>query len=299
MAEFTSTGLVALLVAAMAAEDPEVMADMTRPDPMRGATLPASAKSALIARCLTRLGPGFLLGVGRYLDRLEDTPALAVLTASPDPAVIAAKWMRLERYHHASHRTRIKAVPGGWDCQRSGRGGPPGLGENCLIAGTLAGLLRVAGVRDCTIHLCGQAVPPGAPVTLLEGERADQFALRWTSSAPAAIPSEGSDRATSDRLTDVLAADIGRSWRVDDAARALAQSRRTLQRRLTSEGRSFSSVLRRARMRRATGLLTGTTISLAEIGYICGYADQAHFQRDFLRVANVTPRCYRELARDG
>jgi AraC-like DNA-binding protein len=35
-------------------------------------------------------------------------------------------------------------------------------------------------------------------------------------------------------------------------------------------------------------------MSIADIGYWCGYADQAHFQRDFRRAVNMTPGRYRE-----
>ncbi|QIZ79808.1 helix-turn-helix transcriptional regulator [Thalassovita gelatinovora] len=106
------------------------------------------------------------------------------------------------------------------------------------------------------------------------------------------------DVPVNDRLTDLLASDIGRSWKLCDAARDLAFSERSLQRRLSGEGRSFSSILRRARMRAATDLLTRSSAPLAEIGYCCGYADQAHFQRDFLRVTNMTPRVFRGISSD-
>jgi len=62
-----------------------------------------------------------------------------------------------------------------------------------------------------------------------------------------------------------------------------------------AQGRTFSTVLRRARMRQATQLLTRSNVPLSEIGYCCGYADQAHFQRDFLRATNITPRVFRQM----
>lgn len=69
--------------------------------------------------------------------------------------------------------------------------------------------------------------------------------------------------------------------------------------RVAAEQRTFSGVLRRARMRVATQYLSEGQVGLAEIGFCCGYADQAHFQRDFLRAANVTPGVFRTLARGG
>ena len=73
---------------------------------------------------------------------------------------------------------------------------------------------------------------------------------------------------------------------------------RSLQRQLGQAERTFSGVLRRARMREATRLLTGSSASLAEIGYCCGYADQPHFQRDFRRALNMSPGDYRRVALD-
>ena len=68
---------------------------------------------------------------------------------------------------------------------------------------------------------------------------------------------------------------------------------RSLQRYLLAEKSTFSKVLRTARTNVARRLLEGKTHSLAEIGFCCGYADQAHFQREFRKVVQVTPRKYR------
>jgi len=40
-------------------------------------------------------------------------------------------------------------------------------------------------------------------------------------------------------------------------------------------------------------LLTGSPASPAEIGYACGFADQAHFTREFKRRTALTPALYR------
>lgn len=125
------------------------------------------------------------------------------------------------------------------------------------------------------------------------------FAVVWESDHSLAAEYSAGLDAIDDRLADPLANDMGRRWRLGDAAIAMACSQRSLQRHLRQTGRSFSSVLRRARMRQATELLSRTDASLAEIGYCCGYADQVHFQRDFLRVTNMTPRAFRQVASPG
>jgi AraC-like DNA-binding protein len=302
MDSFTSTGLTSLLVRAVGDIDPTLLDSLVRPDPMSRAIVPDGAKRSLIARVVARHGPGPLLRVGQYLHLADETPILAVLTGSPEPSVLAEKWMRLERYQHATHHTRIK--PDGdsaWYCHRHGAEAAPTVGENCLIAGLLLGLLGAIGAEGGRLEFAGRTVAPArlTEAVLQPDETASAFRIAWSrdqipSPAGAVPPAEHGPTAAA-RLADLLAGDIGRSWRLREAARSLAISERSLQRRLGVEGRSFSTVLRQARMRAATELLVGSAATLAEIGYCCGYADQAHFQRDFLRATNINPRTFRTV----
>jgi AraC-like DNA-binding protein len=272
---------------------------------MDKAVIPDTVKRSLAERVLKRHGPGPLLAVGQYLDKADETPMLTVLTASPDPHVLAQKWMRLERYLHSKNRVKIEPLNDrGWDVKRlSARGALPSLGENCLIAGLLLGLLREIGAVEPWLEVTGQRLSGADLLTarLPVDEQLLGFRLRWIADGTRDGDGDTGDvaRPMRDRLADLLASDIGRSWKLRDAARLLAHSERSLQRRLSEEGRNFSSVLRRARMRHATGLLTGGSASLGEVGYCCGYADQAHFQRDFLRTTNMTPGTFREINRSA
>lgn len=297
MTGFTSTGLLSLLHRVLEAADPGLTRGIDRADPMERAITSEAAKRNLIDRAMTAHGPGLLLRVGLHLDEADEAPVLTVLRRAPDPQVIAAKWMRLERYHHAAHRTVIDtAAPGLWRCRRHSETTPASLGENLLIAGVLFGLLTLAGLRPETLEIGGHLLHPDFRDA--DPGRTDGacFSIRWSgSSRDAALPRPQADRL-SDRLTDLLAADPGRSWRIDDAAAPLALSRRSLQRKLAAEGRSFSTLLRRARMREAVRLLGQDRAGLADIGYCCGYADQAHFHRDFRRAANMTPKTFRAIA---
>lgn len=298
---FTSTGMTGLLFRVLERLEPDLVAGVKRPDPMARAVMPDTQKRALIGRALAQCGPGLLLSVGQHLDLADETPVLTVLARSSDPGILAEKFMRLERYNHATHRTRISAdAATTWTCRRDGAGAPATQGENCLIAGLLVGLLGLVGMQNCRIGISNIWIDPKDfnDLTLEEDEVLDRFAIRWSADVPTSIraPRASSDGPINDRLADLLASDIGRGWKLQDAARRLALSRRSLQRHLATEGRSFSSVLRQARMREATALLTHEKTTLAEIGYCCGYADQAHFQRDFLRAVNMTPRGFRSIA---
>ncbi|MEO0400039.1 MAG: AraC family transcriptional regulator ligand-binding domain-containing protein [Pseudomonadota bacterium] len=70
-------------------------------------------------------------------------------------------------------------------------------------------------------------------------------------------------------------------------------SARTLQRRLSSQGHSFQSVVDLARQDLAHRLLRETEYSLAEVAFLTGFAEQSSFTRAFKRWAGQTPRSYR------
>lgn len=300
MSGFTSTTLLGLVVGAIGRIDPDLGGATLRPDPMQAGVVSDKDKLTLLSAFADRHGPSAVLRIGQYLDLAEESPVMAVLVRSNVPMVLAEKWMRLERYYHSSHRTRIDTgTPHRWQCRRESKSDPASAAENLLIAGVLFGLLDRIGAKDCRLSLGSVELDPGEIADAKFDCDGQHFSIRW-SSDPAARAEDSSDTGdVNDRLADLLAGDIGRNWRLGDAARALALSDRSLQRRLGEVGRSFSSVLRRARMREATYLLTETSTPLAEIGYCCGYADQAHFQRDFRRVTNMTPRSFRDVAQQS
>jgi AraC-like DNA-binding protein len=305
MAEFTHTGLVSLLVGVLKLEMPDLVVDLDRPDPLDRATSDDDVKRRLIRRVVCEQGTGLLLAVGQYLALADETPTLAVLTQPQQAATLAEKWMRLERYYHHAHRTRIVCERSTmWSCTRASESAdaPASQGENCLIAGVLLGLAILIGLQGVCLQVDGKAYKPEKlrRLNLPKNQTLSHFQIRWKSSKyrPQDLQDAAMTVPFSDRLADVLAADIGRSWKISDAAQCMALSARTLQRRLSAEHRTFSTVLRRARMRMATRHLTHTGTGLAEIGYCCGYADQAHFQRDFLRATNVTPRAFRQMSQE-
>ena len=47
------------------------------------------------------------------------------------------------------------------------------------------------------------------------------------------------------------------------------------------------------RLRAAAWWLVRTDTPLAEVGFVCGYADQPHFTREFGRRVGLTPAAYR------
>lgn len=306
MEDFTYAGLFVLLARVVRNYDPTLLEGVATADPMKGAAIGAGRKLSLIERVMDRGGAGLLLSVGQYLHLSNETPALAVLLRSATPRVLAEKFMRLERYHHSSHRTAIDTREGAWVCVRSSKDRDATDGENCLIAGLLLGLLGAIGIVDCRLEIGGQSFAAGdlPDASLAPGVETSSFRIAWmpsNRSVQRERPSQTRDDGAhlSERLAALVETDLGRSWKITETARRLGLSERSMQRRLAAEGRSFSSVLRQARMKLATTFLVETDTSLAEIGYCCGYADQAHFQLDFLLTANVTPRRFRLLSREA
>lgn len=72
-------------------------------------------------------------------------------------------------------------------------------------------------------------------------------------------------------------------------ARELLQSERTLQRRLTAEGTTFSALLNEARRQAGLHLLADKTLELKEVAYLLGYQDVNSYYRAFRQWENVSP----------
>ena len=95
------------------------------------------------------------------------------------------------------------------------------------------------------------------------------------------------------RIRAILDADLARKWRIGDVARRAAVSPRSLQRQLGAEGTTFSGLLTGARVDRAKVLLGTERLPVTNIGYLCGFADTAHFTRTFKAATGRTPTAWR------
>lgn len=87
-------------------------------------------------------------------------------------------------------------------------------------------------------------------------------------------------------LTETIAS--GRTG-VEDAARDLCVSSRTLQRRLADEGTSFQALLGEVRLKLSQHYLTATKLGTAEIAFLLGYEEQNSFYRSFRGWTGLTP----------
>ncbi|SRR6266568_125886 len=89
----------------------------------------------------------------------------------------------------------------------------------------------------------------------------------------------------------------GRRPRMQDIARELHISSRTLQRRLQDTGHSFQQVLEEARHQLARHFLRNSVLELNETAYLLGYGDASSFVRAFRTWEGIPPAHWRETQR--
>ena len=84
---------------------------------------------------------------------------------------------------------------------------------------------------------------------------------------------------------------------LNEVARRLCVSTRTLQRRLQEQGTSFRDELEQVRVEMAKNCLQAGDLSLADIANLLAYNDQSAFTHAFKRVTGVSPAKYQRTKR--
>ncbi|MEM7704746.1 MAG: AraC family transcriptional regulator ligand-binding domain-containing protein [Pseudomonadota bacterium] len=80
---------------------------------------------------------------------------------------------------------------------------------------------------------------------------------------------------------------------INDVAKALGMSGRTLQRRLARDGHTFQQLVTTARRDLSRRLLRDSSYSLVEVAFLTGFSEQSAFNRAFKRWSGQTPRSFR------
>ncbi len=151
--------------------------------------------------------------------------------------------------------------------------------ENIFEAPVLAGN-RVSSIEfDASLLNVGNAsCRPGA------------FATSLNEPASEKIPPEQDEIEAITALVSVAMVDG--YPRIDWIASKMGMTRRTLQRKISDHGTTFSRLLADQLRSRATALLAGDESSITEIAFQLGYGDAAHFSRAFSRWTGMSPREY-------
>jgi AraC-like DNA-binding protein len=256
------------------------------------------AKRELAAALWHAHGPDVLVRIG-LAARDGHEPLLAALAPARDPADLLQRWQRLERFIHSRHRVRVEHAAGDRLLLRHvslDARAAPSPAEDLLVFGLLIALLERCGSQGLRARLDGERHWRWSQGRWSERRwpaRPGAWELRWTPAPSQPLPEPDADE-DSERAHRALAADPGRAWRVQTLAAELHTSPRSLQRALAAAGSGFTMLLSEVRARHAGDLLASGALSTAEIGYVCGYADQAHFTREFKRHTALTPARFRE-----
>ncbi|EHK54085.1 putative transcriptional regulator [Mesorhizobium alhagi CCNWXJ12-2] len=100
------------------------------------------------------------------------------------------------------------------------------------------------------------------------------------------------------RAKDMLLANLDGEIGLDELARACGLSRSHFARAFkTAVGMPPLQWLLVQRVQRAKDLLLNSALSIDQIAHHCGFADQSHFTRVFVRVVNATPGVWRRTCR--
>ena len=267
--------------------------------PPRGAHVPLADKRALVDGLLETHGPLALLRIGEAVHDVPDEPVLQALAIARDALDLVSRWQRLERFVHSRHRIVIDSAAEGSVRLRHlslDARVPPSAGEDLLVFGLFVALIEKMGTHDLRARVDGETrwrrrlaqwTNNAMPADVSRWELSwSQMARSMATTAPAV-----QDWAQAARCA--LASDPGRNWSLPALACDLHASPRTLQRRLTERASSFSSLLIEARLAHSAKLLIESRQAPAAVGYACGFADQAHFTREFKRHTALTPALYR------
>ncbi|MBT9487466.1 MAG: helix-turn-helix transcriptional regulator [Rubrivivax sp.] len=244
------------------------------------ALVPLQDKRALLTALMQQHCPAVLLRIGDAVLDAPDEPTLTALTLAPDPADLLARWQRLERFVHSRHRTRVLDTgPGRLRLQHVSLvpGQAPWPAEDLLVWGLLRGLMQRIGAQALRCDV--------------DAQDSACASYHWCPALTPTLHEPPADALQAARAA--LAADVAAPWTLARLAVALGLSPRSLQRRLAADGSSFSALWTAVRLAQSARLLAEGPASTAQIGYCCGFADQAHFTRRFRQHTALTPARYR------
>lgn len=295
MKDFASAAMMRLIQAGLAKQG------LARSPPSAGvgAHVPLATKREGVERILAAHGPLALLRIGEALPDMREAPLLAALESAKSPREMVERWRRMEAYVHSKHRTEVVAATDGEITLRHislEPGGRPFRSEDLLIFGVLVAVIGLTGVMDV------RAKPVGEDAWIFDGawghaplpEACAEWRICWTEATFPEVAAQPDLRLPT--LQQLILADPMKRWSISQAARELGMSTRSLQRRLQRENKTFSQVITDIRAATAVRLLDRTDMSLSEIGFLSGFADQAHFTRSFKSVIAITPKQYRTRA---
>lgn len=121
--------------------------------------------------------------------------------------------------------------------------------------------------------------------------------VKYSATPASAITAEQLSGLTSKqarRIDEYIVEHIGDDIQISELASLCAMGRTTFHQRFkTTMHMTPHQYIMRLRVSRAKEMLSTSTMPLAEIGFACGFSDQAHFATLFKRLAGTTPALFR------
>jgi len=265
-----------------------------------GARVPRSLKRHILSTVQQTHGLRAILGIADALARMPEEPVLLALTRAASLQELLVRWRRMERFSHGRHfiDADIRNAHSASIQHRAidDRSSPEAC-ETALVISVLSALGEriVSGPVQVT-SACGRIIRSDCVWAHdLPTDWSGRFLLAARPANKHASASFLKPRIDEPLLLDQLVArDPVHRWTIREMAAQLGVSSRTLQRKLKGGNTSASEIIRRARLNLAAARLLDTpATSLAEIGFLCGFSDQAHFTRTFSLHVGTTPHSYR------
>lgn len=268
-------------------------------------------KQDLVRSAVVQGGLACLPLLGRGMHRLTHEPTHHALVSARNAQDLFERWQRLERYIHSRHRCVIETSATSSACIRHVsvlRDSAPSAAEDLVVAGVLTALLEAIGLQRVDLRLGHNGAYSVSNLQDVNSAVARGVTAIWHFTwrgvaAPHKIPSAntalselGADGAWPDTVRlaySALAADLSKPMDLPALSKALGIPSRSLQRRLREGGLSYSRLLAEARCRTAAWRLLKTTAPIAEIGFMSGFSDQAHFTREMQKRVGMPPAAYR------
>lgn len=294
-ADFASATMMRLIAAGLARQG--ISVPMRAPQSWR---VPLIQKRSLLEEILAEHGARTILAIADAAPDLPAEPVTLALTRARDADDLFDRWRRLERFSHSRHTVAVQpAGAGSYRLEHRAKRGSEGPthAESLLVYGLLTILLEM--VSGSKVTLAGQ----DGEVWRADGTwhdnaaRSHSGAVVLKAAHQEVAPPHPERFERTDPLEYIrarLASDPVRRWAISELAAEAGMSVRTLQRRLSDNALSFSHLLAETRLKvAATHLCTAHGPGLAEVGFLSGYYDQAHFTRAFSNAVGTTPSAYR------
>lgn len=117
------------------------------------------------------------------------------------------------------------------------------------------------------------------------------------------LDSEIERKRTETTVESLVEREVSRSLsegvpRMADVARRLAMSERTLHRRLSESGDTYTAVVERTRRHLAENLVRESRYTMSEIAFLVGFSEQSAFNRAFKRWSGQTPTGFRNRCQE-